>query len=160
MFNYNKKSIIIVNNYRLCGENVQRKNIYLEVDQKIRYHKQAHKDEWLLETKGELVDLKTFSKISYVDREDIPIEVKWYTQREAGHLIAEIKQPQYTLTFNPSKQTYTSYMTPQGLWELAVETEKVQFSETETGVKLKIQYQVLINEEPLGDYEFQLHYRN
>ena len=51
-------------------------------------------------------------------------------------------------------------MTPQGLWELAVETKKVQFSETETGVKLMIQYQVLINEELLGDYEFQLHYRN
>lgn len=144
----------------MCGENVQRKNIQLEVSQKIRYHEQAHTDEWKLETKGELIDLNTYSKISYVDHEDIQIEVKWYTNREAGHLIAEIKQPQYTLTFNPSKQTRTSYMTPQGLWELAVETEKIQFTETDTGIKLIVHYQVLINAEPLGDYEFQLHYSN
>ena len=142
------------------GEIVQRKNIQLEVSQKIHYHNQAHKDEWLLNTGGELVALNTYSKISYVDRDDIQIEVKWYTIRVAGHLVAEIKQPQYTLIFDPSNQTSTSYMTPQGLWELVVETEQIQFTESNKGVKLTIRYQVIINAEPLGDYEFQLHYSN
>lgn len=142
------------------GEIVQRKNIQLEVSQKIRYHNQAHKDEWLLEVAGVLIELNTYSKISYVDRDDINIEVKWYTNHESGHLVAEIKQPQYTLIFDPSNLTKTSYMTPQGLWELAIETEKIQFTESDKGVILLIRYQIIINSEPLGDYEFQLHYSN
>lgn len=144
----------------MCGEKVQRKDIQLEVSQKIRYHKQAHTDEWLLDSRGELIALNNYSKIVYVDSDGVQIEVKWYTNRDARHLIAEIKQPQYTLTFDPSNTTKTSYVTPQGLWELAVKTDKVHFSESATGVVLTIHYQVVVNEEPLGDYEFQLHYSN
>lgn len=144
----------------MCGENVQRKNIQLEVNQEIRYHNQVHKDEWSLNTHGELIDVNTYSKISYTDSDNVRIEVKWYANRDAGHLIAEIKQPQYTLTFNPSTQTFTSYATPQGVWEMTVDTKGIHFTESEVGVKLTINYQIIVNNEPLGDYEFQLHYKD
>lgn len=142
----------------MCGEIVQRKNIQLEVSQEIRYHNQAHKDEWLLNTQGILIDVNSYSKITYTDQDSVQIEVKWYTNRDARHLIAEIKQPQYTLTFNPSVQTMTSYMTPQGIWEMVVDTQRIHFTESATGIMLTINYQIIVNDEPLGDYEFQLHY--
>lgn len=139
---------------------MQRKNVQLEVVQEIRYHNQAHKDEWVLEAQGMLIDVNTYSKITYTDRDDIQIEVKWYTNRDKGHLIAEIKQPQYSLVFDPTNQTYASYMTPQGLWEMTINTQGIHFRESDTGVKIIINYQIIVNEEPLGDYEFQLHYKD
>ncbi|XJS10504.1 DUF1934 family protein [Aerococcaceae bacterium WGS1372] len=139
---------------------MQRKNVQLEVNQEIRYHNQAHKDKWLLNAQGVLIDVNTYSKITYTDLDNVPIEVKWYTNREKGHLLAEIKQPQYTLTFDPSNQTYTSYMTPQGLWEMIIDTQQIRFEESEIGVKLIINYKIIVNDEPLGDYEFQLHYKD
>lgn len=137
---------------------MQKKNIEIAVNQLIRYHEPKHEEEWDLKVQANLLELNSYSKVSYEDQDGAPIEVKWYQDRIKNIPIVEIKQEKYNLLFNPAKASLTHYLTPQGMWELEVETEKIEIQHTDQRLEISILYSIAINQESLADYEFRLQY--
>lgn len=137
---------------------MQRRTIQLEVNQQINYAETSHQEEWQLQTTGELVELSSYTKISYQDKKEARIELKWKNSFLEGQPLLEIRQPQYSLFFNPEQTTMTHYQTPQGQWELEVETEHLSWTEVDGKQAVTVFYSIKINQESLGKYEFRLIY--
>lgn len=130
--------------------------IKIKVHQEIDHQMNQGMDQYYLEGEGDLTVLRTYSKIRYHDQEGYPIEIKWQLDMNNNFYIIEIIQPSYTLRFNPEVETLTTYHTPQGVWELNVQTLELVIEE-ENGLKqIKIRYQMTMNDQPLGIYQYHL----
>lgn len=136
--------------------------VSLEINQWIEY--QSQEDElrehyqWL--GQGELIELSTFSRLAYVDENDARIELKWRPERVSSRpSLLEIRQPAYTLFFDLEGMTVTPYQTPQGIWDLNVKTLAMSWATVEGVQRLDLSYELILNEELLGKYDFQLIYQ-
>lgn len=133
---------------------MEQRTVQVVIQQVIDYHQTDLRDEWDLTAQGQLIHLKTYSRLTYEDREGIEIQLKWYGQAQGEGVILEIKQPGSTLVFNPNQNTYSSYLTPQGEWTLEVETQSLRIEEG----KIHLTYQIKTHDELLGNYQFRLQY--
>lgn len=141
---------------------MEKREVSLEINQWVEHQTQEEetREHFKLLTIGEYVKLKTFSRIVYLDENGAKIELKWRPSGAAGsHDVLEIKQPAYSLFFNLSKRTVTQYLTPQGVWELEVKTLALEQQAFEGGQRLDLSYEIMLNEELLGKYDFQLIYK-
>ena len=136
--------------------------VSLEINQWIEY--QSQEDElrehyqWL--GQGELIELSTFSRLAYVDENDARIELKWRPDSVSSRpSLLEIRQPAYTLFFDLEGMTVTPYQTPQGIWDLNVKTLAMSWATVEGVQRLDLSYELILNEELLGKYDFQLIYQ-
>lgn len=136
--------------------------VSLEINQWIEY--QSQEDElrehyqWL--GQGELIELSTFSRLAYVDENDARIELKWRPDSVSSRpSLLEIRQPAYTLFFDFERLTVTPYQTPQGIWDLNVKTLAMSWATVEGVQRLDLSYELILNEELLGKYDFQLIYQ-
>ena len=142
---------------------MRREQLTIEVIQQIRYADSQEVEEYRHQTQAILLELQSYSKITYQDANQQTVEVKWSLDTTESVQV-EIKQPDYCLTFHPTKETATFYHTPQGLWELQVRTKQIQWHfapATSAQAKqqgLTIDYQLKKSEEILGNYRFRLIY--
>lgn len=134
---------------------MEQRSVQVGIQQRIDYHQTDLKDEWELTTQGQLIHLKTYSRLTYEDREGLKIQLKWYESVQEEGVILEIKQPGSTLVFNPYKSTYSSYLTPQGEWTLEVITHSLSIEDG----KIHLAYQIKTHDDLLGNYQFRLQYQ-
>ncbi|MGO4939392.1 DUF1934 family protein [Fundicoccus sp. Sow4_D5] len=137
-----------------------KREVSLEINQWIEYQMEVSKEHYKFMSSGELVELSSFSRLAYVDENGARIELKW---RPEGILnpspVLEIRQPAYSLFFNLDQVTVTPYQTPQGVWDLNVRTLAMSWEQGEGAGRLDLSYELILNEELLGKYDFQLIYR-
>lgn len=137
-----------------------KREVSLEVNQWIEYQAEDTKEHYRWVSSGELVELSSFSRLAYVDENGARIELKWRPEGVSGRsALLEIRQPAYTLFFDLNQVTVTPYQTPQGVWELNVRTLGMGWQAIEDAWRLDLSYELILNEELLGKYDFQLIYR-
>ena len=137
-----------------------KREVSLEVNQWIEYQAEDTKEHYRWVSSGELVELSSFSRLAYVDENGARIELKWRPEGVSGRsALLEIRQPAYTLFFDMNQVTVTPYQTPQGVWELNVRTLGMGWQAIEDAWRLDLSYELILNEELLGKYDFQLIYR-
>lgn len=137
-----------------------KREVSLEVNQWIEYQAEDTKEHYRWVSSGELVELSSFSRLAYVDENGARIELKWRPEGVSGRsALLEIRQPAYSLFFDMNQVTVTPYQTPQGVWELNVRTLGMGWQAIEDAWRLDLSYELILNEELLGKYDFQLIYR-
>ena len=137
-----------------------KREVSLEVNQWIVYQAEDTKEHYRWVSSGELVELSSFSRLAYVDENGARIELKWRPEGVSGRsALLEIRQPAYSLFFDMNQVTVTPYQTPQGVWELNVKTLGMDWQAFEDAWRLDLSYELILNEELLGKYDFQLIYR-
>lgn len=130
--------------------------VNLLIKQEINYHPQG-KDHFDFEGEGNYYQLSTYDKLTYTDHQGDAIEVKWqYDTSDQAIQQLEIRQPQGTLTFSSDQATHNPYNTPQGAWDLIIETANMQFVAEKQKYHLHLKYQMRLHQEKVGDYDFQL----
>lgn len=134
---------------------MERKRIKIQVHQRIHYAHSQEKDTFHLETEGDLLVLRTYSRLTYYDQDGVEITIKWYPQAKPGTPYVEIHQPHHQLVFNPLRPTFSRYQTPQGEWPLTVLTQDVK-GMAPAPSSLSVDYQIKQGDHLLGDYYFQL----
>lgn len=134
---------------------MQRKSSKIQVDQSIQYCVTHEEDHWKLNTQADFISLNSFDKLTYSDLEKHEQVVKLFKQEP---LIVEIKRDQNVMRFEKGQSTYSNYQTPQGLWELRIDTQKLDWDMNENQAELVIEYQLVLQEEIVGNYRFQLIY--
>ncbi|MBG9981404.1 DUF1934 family protein [Facklamia sp. DSM 111018] len=135
-----------------------RKKVNLNVDQSIRYMNEEEHNTWQHRSHADLVVLSTYSRIQYFDKDGLEITIKWFRDTIKNQYKVEIHQPQYSLSFKEGDITYTSYQTPQGVWELKVYTKGLDVCEEDSYQIIHIQYQIYLQDKQIGEYDFQLKY--
>jgi len=138
---------------------MERREISLHVKQWVQHESSDERELFEVKTKGELVELSTFSRITYTDNNDVKIELKWRPQRNEESKSLEIKQPAHSMFFDLAQNTMTPYHTPQGIWQLEIETKKMLWKSLGDGYQLELAYEIKHEQEMLGKYEFQLIYK-
>jgi len=138
---------------------MERREISLHVKQWVQHESSDERELFEVKTKGELVELSTFSRITYTDNNDVKIELKWRPQRNEESKSLEIKQPAHSMFFDIAQNTMTPYHTPQGIWQLEIETKKMLWKSLGDGYQLELAYEIKHEQEMLGKYEFQLIYK-
>lgn len=139
---------------------MQRREGHIIVDQRVDYLNVQHVDEFHLETSATYIALKRYSRISYTDNEGVDIVVKWQQGESDGQMSVEIRQPQYTLVFGTNNSYTTYYPTPQGIWQLKVDTTHLSVEETDEGeIAIEIDYQINMDEGAIANYQFRLIYQ-
>ncbi|MBG9984275.1 DUF1934 domain-containing protein [Aerococcaceae bacterium DSM 111022] len=139
---------------------MQRKIGQLILDQKISYIAEDHVDTFHLEAESELIELKNYSRIAYQDEEENQVVLKWQQDGPDGPIYLEMRQPQYTMVFHPENNFKAHYPTPQGVWELEVETKALNIAQASSDqIKIEIDYQITMNEDPIANYQFRLIYQ-
>ena len=143
---------------------MRRINTPLMVEQQIVYADTGEIDRFNQQTTAVLLELTSFFSLTYQDQEGQSVCVKVADDPAKEGWQVEIKRPDYVLRFNPDAPTATFYQTPQGLWELSVVTQRIdwQFEPGETPHTTKktllIDYQLKKAQELLGNYRFRLIY--
>ena len=128
--------------------------VSVEVAQTIDYAYHDHVDEFFHEDRAELIELQSFTRLTYTDQWGHPIHIKW---NALGNVV-EVKQPHTTLRFNEEVVTRCEYHSPKGTMIMDLMTQRIAWEKLNNQVKLSINYQLAENERPLGDYFFQLIY--
>ena len=137
-----------------------KREVSLEINQWIEYQAQDTKEHYKWVCDGELIELSSFSRVSYVDENGAGIELKWRPEGVSGRsALLEIRQPAYSLFFDLDQVTVTPYQTPQGVWELNVKTLAMSWERVEETGHLDLSYELILNDELLGKYDFQFIYR-
>lgn len=134
---------------------MERKRVKIQVQQRIDYANSQDQETFNLETDGELLELRTYSRLTYYDQDDVEITIKWYPHEEADRPFVEIQQPNHHLIFDPSRSTVSRYQTPQGEWLLMILTDSVDLMNSDPRI-ISINYQIKQGDHLLGDYHFQL----
>lgn len=138
---------------------MERREISLHVKQWVQHESSDERELFEVKTKGELVELSTFSRITYTDNNDVKIELKWRAQHNGEANILEIKQPAHSMFFDLSQNTLTPYHTPQGVWQLEIVTKQMSWQSLVDGHQLDLAYEIKHEQEMLGKYDFQLIYK-
>lgn len=139
---------------------MQRRAGQLDLDQTIRYISEDTVDTFHLEAEAELIELKNYSRIAYLDDEGNQVVLKWQQDGADGPMYLEMRQPQYTMVFHPDNMFNAHYPTPQGVWELEVDTHNLSITQlSKEQIKIEIDYQIIMNAEPLANYQFRLIYQ-
>ncbi|MBG9987377.1 DUF1934 domain-containing protein [Aerococcaceae bacterium DSM 111176] len=132
----------------------------LVLDQTIRYISEDTVDTFSLEVDAELIELKNYSRIAYLDEEGNQVVLKWQQDGPDGPMYLEMRQPQYTMVFHPENIFKAHYPTPQGVWELEVDTKHLTITQmSNKQIEIEIDYQIIMNAEPLANYQFRLIYQ-
>ena len=135
---------------------MRRVSIDLQVEQQIIYPDSQQVERYDHKTQAVLLELESFTKLTYQNLNQEPVEVKWLPQADGSTQI-QVSQAQGVLLFVPDQETMTSYQTPQGSWPLSVHTQhlhqlgKIRYA-------LTIDYQLKNDQELLGNYRFRLIY--
>lgn len=142
---------------------MRKKQVNIEVNQSIVYAETKQHDKWNFHTMGDLLELETFSKLSYENDEGQRTEVKWQVDSTENQWIVEIKQGKNVLRFNPTQETQVHYLTEQGLLHMTLQTSLIRwsFEQTEAGHTrrhLTIDYQLKLDDASIGDYRYNLIY--
>lgn len=130
--------------------------VTVEVQHTIRYGLNDQLDGYRHQGPGQLVTLSSYQRLTYTDSQGQETVVKW--PQEAGSLAPlEIRRPQGSLVFHPDQVTETYYQTPEGAWPLQLETLACQLDSDLQQVQVR--YRLYQGGQVLGDYDFQLIYR-
>lgn len=129
---------------------MKRQTVSIEVTQSIVETATQQVENWQLETKGDWLQLKTFEKITYQDQHSRQVEVKWLT--DCSQL--EIRYDATKMILNPTMVTQLEYLTAQGRFYFEVKTNELLITSDE----VKVTYQLLMENKPIGDYDFRLIY--
>ncbi len=139
---------------------MQRRQGRVTVNQRIEYNDSKQKERYHIESDGELIELQNYSRIAYNNDEGEEIIVKWQGRISDNSLSIEIRQANYTLVFQNNQPFIASYPTPQGLWELEVQTLHFKVEQTDDyHIAIEIDYQIKLNDQPIANYEFRLIYQ-
>ncbi|MCW6666001.1 DUF1934 domain-containing protein [Aerococcaceae bacterium NML190938] len=142
---------------------MRKKQVKIEVNQSIVYADTKQQDNWHFQVVGDLLELETFSKLSYENEQGQPVVVKWQIGEEANQWIVEIKQGGNQLRFNPKQVTRAQYRTEQGVLLLTIHTSSIrwgweQAKNGHTRRRLTVDYQLLVDDTSVGDYRYVLTY--
>lgn len=137
---------------------MQKRTIQAQIRQRIQYDQEMDHEEWQFEHSAELIELRSYTKLTYQDAQKDLIELKWQYNPLSGQPTLIIKQSAYTLVFDPFQKTLTHYQTPQGLWQLEVETKHLSWEQVGDQQQVTVLYSTKLNEKPFGKYEYQLIY--
>lgn len=136
--------------------------VWVEVQQTIYDSYTHHKDQFVYQGSAQLIKLGSYWRLKYKDKDGATIILKWVPS-EFGKSTSyvEIRQNQYDLLFIKDKTTITHYPTPQGNWPLEVTTHHLSLEEIdETRYQIEVDYQIQLNQEALGHYEYRLQFRS
>lgn len=142
---------------------MRKKQVKIEVNQSIVYADTKQQDNWDFQVVGDLLELETFSKLTYENEQGQSVVVKWQIGEEANRWIVEIKQGENQLRFNPEQVTQAHYRTAQGVLLLNVRTASIRWSwEQATSRRIQrrlvIEYQLSVDKTVIGDYSYTLAY--
>ena len=131
---------------------MRRVSIDLQVEQQIIYSDSQQVERYDHKTQAVLLELESFTKLTYQNLNQEPVEVKWLPQADGSTQI-QVSQAQGVLLFAPEQETMTNYQTPQGSWhfEPADQAGKIRYA-------LTVDYQLKNDQELLGNYRFRLIY--
>ena len=101
---------------------MRRVSIDLQVEQQIIYSDSQQVERYDHKTQAVLLELESFTKLTYQNLNQEPVEVKWLPQADGSTQI-QVSQAQGILLFVPNQETMTNYQTPQGSWPLSVHTQ-------------------------------------
>lgn len=139
---------------------MQKKQVAIVVKQQIVYAETNETDRWQHETTADLLELETFSKLTYTDERGQLVHVKWQWLASEATWLVEVKQGQNVLRFDTTQTTACHYMTPQGTWPMTIDTQSVRLgfekNTADAGVRrqLHIHYQLKVDNQLLGTYYF------
>jgi hypothetical protein len=142
---------------------MRRVSIDLQIEQQIIYPDSQQVERYDHKTQAVLLELESFTKLTYQNLNQEPVEVKWLPQADGSTQI-QVSQAQGILLFVPNQETMTNYQTPQGSWPLSVHTQHLywHFEPADQLGKIRyaltIDYQLKNDQELLGNYRFRLIY--
>lgn len=129
---------------------MKRESVTVKVTQKIMDSTTKRIEKWRHQTQGEYYQLNSFEKITYEDQQGQMVHVKWFPNN--GNL--EISYGSTRLLFNKEEPTQLAYSTTQGLMVFDVLTHRISIADN----KISVDYQLLNENKPIGDYDFRLIY--
>ncbi|MGY3814350.1 DUF1934 family protein [Globicatella sulfidifaciens] len=129
---------------------MKRESVTVKVTQKIMDSTTKRIEKWRHQTQGEYYQLNSFEKITYEDQQGQVVHVKWFPNNEN----LEISYGSTRLLFNKEEPTQLVYSTPQGLMVFDVLTHRISIADN----KISVDYQLLNENKPIGDYDFRLIY--
>jgi len=129
---------------------VKRESVTVKVTQKIMDSTTKRIEKWRYQTQGEYFQLNSFGKITYEDQQGQMVHVKWFPNDRN----LEISYGSTRLLFNKEEPTQLAYSTPQGLMVFDVLTHRISIADNE----ISVDYQLLNENKPIGDYDFRLIY--
>lgn len=135
--------------------------VWMDVQQTIYDGYTNHKEQFVYRGFAQLIKLASYWRLKYQDKDGATIILKWNPSEVAKSTpYVEIRQNQYDLLFIKDKTTITHYPTPQGNWPLEVTTHHLLFREIdEASYQIEVDYQIQLNQETLGHYEYRLQFR-
>ena len=135
---------------------MQRNKVQAQVRQEINYQGRDERDLFELETEAVLTELTHYSKLSYQDQEGQLVEVKWYPSGSPLANRVDINSGQGLMCFDLSQTFQRDYLKPAGPLPLEFRTQSLAWELDEAHNRLHIQYQILSQEELLGNYDYEL----
>lgn len=135
---------------------MKKESIPLQVKQTVSYTQNQNQDQWQHQGLADFFVLKTYQKLHYQDQLGQSVKLKWYPKNEDKVSILELSRAGVVMIFDPSRSTQTSYPTQAGLLPLTVSTKKLSFCIQENESKIYLAYQLLVDGQSIGDYQFEL----
>lgn len=130
---------------------MKKESVKITVYQSVRDTTSSHSENWQHETEAEYYSLSTYQKIIYQDIEQRIVNIKWYNENKQ----LEIFYGTIKLFFNLEINTPLAYTTPEGNFFFEVKTDQLIISDKE----IMVNYQLILENNPIGDYHFRLIYR-
>lgn len=130
---------------------MQKQTIFLEVNQTIEDFSTNQQEQWKHETKGELYQLTSFNKLTYQGIDQLDTVIKWYND---SFQRLEIVYGKNRLYFNLDEQTDFNYQIDNGKFDLLINTKRLEI----TAGSILLDYELVLEEKPIGYYEFRLIY--
>lgn len=122
----------------------------IQVQQKIRYFPEGQED-FSYQAEADHFSLETYDKLVFQDFNQADLQLKWWPQGHNFYGRLELTQAAGRLLFDMNQRTHNAYQSPQGSWDLELETDKL-----EIGSDIQVQYRLYLAGQCLGSYEFQL----
>lgn len=134
--------------------------VWVNVEQTIYDGYTNKKEIFSYQGQAQLIKLASYWRLTYTDQDGAKIVLKWVPLAESDTpSYLEIRQTNYDLVFNKDKPTQALYPTPQGNWPLEVTTQQLKFETAdEDNYQIAVDYQIELNEERLGNYEYRLQF--
>lgn len=137
---------------------MNRQAVNVKVQQTIRYHQVDEHDQWEYEGPAELLNLATYSRLSYDSQPWGLTFIKWPNEVASPCLPLEIKRQDNRLIFDLKREQLIDYPLEEGSMPLAIRTKVLDYTCSQTQGKILLDYQILMADQILGDYSFRLKY--
>lgn len=126
----------------------------VQVKQAINYFPQGQ-DHFSYQAEADHYTLTSFEKLVFKDFNQVDLQLKWWPPGHDMFGRLELSQASGSLVFDLRQRTHNAYHSPQGIWDLEIETDKL-----EIGQEIIIHYRLFLANQCLGSYDFQLIFKD